>query len=84
MPRDHHLNLGNGAKWTTVAPTCGWIHFRIIRRFWLSDELMLELAAACDVRATFTIAAKELKDRSRFRVGWIDPAEIKAETLDPK
>jgi len=78
MPRTNHLNLNIGGKWTTTEPTLGWIHFRIIRRFRTDGELWVELAAACDVQASFTLAAADLKDRARFRQGWIGPEASRA------
>lgn len=80
MPGTNHLNCNIGGKWTTTSPTLGWIHFRIIRRFRTKGELWVELAAACDVAACFVLAADELKDRKRFKQGWVGPEDARSKS----
>eukprot|EP00249_Psilotum_nudum_P011242 c23048_g1_i2 orf=51-725(+) len=66
-----------GSKWTAVETTFGWRHFIVMsKQRGLKKDWFLELAAACDENIRFWINAKNLKDRERWSMGWLQIADI--------
>eukprot|EP00252_Welwitschia_mirabilis_P010420 TRINITY_DN23691_c0_g1_i1.p1 TRINITY_DN23691_c0_g1~~TRINITY_DN23691_c0_g1_i1.p1 ORF type:complete len:220 (-),score=26.35 TRINITY_DN23691_c0_g1_i1:227-886(-) len=66
-----------GSKWTALETTFGWRHFIVhTKRRGTGKEWFLEMVATCDKNTHFWIHAKNLKDRDRWSMGWLQRDEL--------
>ncbi|KAL3687771.1 hypothetical protein R1sor_014080 [Riccia sorocarpa] len=68
-----------GSKWTAMESTFGWRHFRVhCKKRGPGKEWFVEMSATCDESTRFWVNAKNLKERERWSMGWLQKTEILA------
>ncbi|KAL2629864.1 hypothetical protein R1flu_014550 [Riccia fluitans] len=68
-----------GSKWTAMERTFGWRHFRVhSKKRGNGKEWFVEMSATCDESTRFWVNAKNLKERERWSMGWLQKTEILA------
>jgi tryptophan-rich hypothetical protein len=59
------------APWTALAPVASWRHYRITKRWKLSEVWLLELTSVCSRDQKISIPLTELKEDANWRPGWL-------------
>lgn len=71
------LNRIIGSKWTALETTFGWRHFIVhTKQRGSAKDWFLEMVATCDKNTHFWINSKNLKDRGRWSMGWLQRDEL--------
>ncbi|OAE19941.1 hypothetical protein AXG93_1520s1140 [Marchantia polymorpha subsp. ruderalis] len=69
-----------GSKWTAMESTFGWRHFRVhSKRRGSGKDWFVEMSATCDESTRFWVNVKNLKERERWSMGWLQKREIIAD-----
>ena len=67
------INL-NGSKWTSLKTKKGWHHFEV---FSFSKKTQtVSMFAVCDKKIILTIKKPELKNKGKWKRGWVKNVKI--------
>lgn len=67
------INL-NGSKWTSIKTKKGWHHFEV---FSFSQKTQtVSMFAVCDKKIILTIKKPELKNKGKWKRGWVKNVKI--------
>jgi len=67
------MNL-NGSKWTSVNTKKGWHHFEVISSS--KKTQIINMFAVCDKKIILTIKKPELKNKEKWKRGWVKNVKI--------
>jgi len=66
------MNL-NGSKWTSIKSKKGWHHFEIFS--FSKKNQTFDMFAVCDKKIILTIKKTELKNKEKWKRGWVKNVE---------
>ena len=67
------INL-NGSKWTSLKTKKGWHHFEVVS--FSKKTQIVSMFAVCDKKIILTIKKPELKNKGKWKRGWVKNVKI--------
>lgn len=67
------INL-NGSKWTSLKTKKGWHHFEVFN--FSKKTQTVSMFAVCDKKIILTIKKHELKNKRKWKTGWVKNVKI--------
>ena len=67
------INL-NGSKWTSLKAKKGWHHFEVCS--FSKKKQIVSMFAVCDKKIILTIKKPELKNKGKWKRGWVKNVKI--------